>query len=83
MDEVALSRALSDGIVSGAGLDVFENEPLPGNSPIRAISDRCTFSAHIGSSTREAIARINQMTTDIAFDVLGLRAAKFSKNRIV
>jgi D-2-hydroxyacid dehydrogenase (NADP+) len=34
IDEKALVRHLQDGSIAGAGLDVFEEEPLPGSSPL-------------------------------------------------
>lgn len=82
IDERALADAFADGRVAGAGLDVFEEEPLPADAPLRAHADKCTFSTHNGSNTREAVERINQMTTDIAFDVLGLRPTRFEKSRV-
>lgn len=82
IDETALADALASGKVAAAGLDVFENEPLSMTSPIRRFK-QCVFSSHNGSNTIEAVARINQMTTDILFDVLGVkRLTAFKANRV-
>lgn len=82
VDEAALIRALAQGTIAGVGLDVFEYEPLPLTSRLRAF-ENCVFSTHNGSNTREAVQRINQMTTDILFDVLGIKPlAEFKPNRV-
>lgn len=82
IDEAALVAALENGQVAAAGLDVFEIEPLPASSPLRRF-EQCVFTAHAGSSTQEAIARINQMTSDILFHVLGLKPdLGFAPNRV-
>src|SRR5262249_51918534 len=36
IDTVALAQALQAGVIAGAGLDVFEQEPLPADHPLRA-----------------------------------------------
>ena len=38
-DETAIYEALSSGQISGAGIDVFEVEPLPENSPLRKLKN--------------------------------------------
>jgi len=82
IDETALVDALESGKVAAAGLDVFEVEPLPTDSPLRRFKS-CVFSSHNGSNTNEAVARINQMTTDILFDVLGVKSLSgFTPNRV-
>ncbi|HYH62206.1 MAG TPA: phosphoglycerate dehydrogenase [Solirubrobacterales bacterium] len=83
VDQAALHRALESGKVAGAGLDVFEEEPLPPTDPLRDFSDRCVFTTHSGSNTKEAVARINRMTIDILLDVLELKPAQgFQPNRV-
>ena len=81
IDESALCRALESGKVAGAGLDVFEVEPLPKESGLREF-DTVVFSTHNGSNTIEAVARVNAMTTDILLHVLGLKELDFTPNRV-
>ena len=49
VDEEALITILKEKRISGAGLDVFENEPLPKDSPLRAL-DNVVLVPHIGSA---------------------------------
>jgi D-3-phosphoglycerate dehydrogenase len=53
VDEAALAQALRDGQVAGAALDVFEIEPLPADSPLRA-APNVVLTPHLGASTVEA-----------------------------
>ncbi len=52
VDEEALLEALNSGKVTGAGLDVFENEPTPLKSLLE--HPRVSLSPHIGAATLEA-----------------------------
>jgi gluconate 2-dehydrogenase len=52
VDEAALIDALRDGTIHGAGLDVFETEPLPADSPLLAMPNVVAL-PHIGSATHE------------------------------
>src|SRR6266446_2179799 len=53
IDELALAKALHDGHVAGAALDVFEIEPLPNDSPLRS-TPNLILTPHLGASTAEA-----------------------------
>jgi glyoxylate reductase len=61
IDENALARALKENWIAGAALDVYENEPLPADSPLRdpAIADRCRLMPHFASA-----ARITRLSPD-------------------
>ena len=52
VDEAALIDALRAGTILGAGLDVFETEPLPAGSPLLALPNVVAL-PHIGSATHE------------------------------
>jgi len=52
VDEAALVTALQNRTIYGAGLDVFETEPLPTDSPLCAL-DNVVLAPHIGSATEE------------------------------
>lgn len=70
IDEAALIRALADGRVHSAALDVFEIEPLPAASPLRD-HPRCIFGSHNASNTEDAVRRVSVRATDLLFEALG------------
>ncbi|MCX7664964.1 MAG: phosphoglycerate dehydrogenase [Gemmataceae bacterium] len=53
VNEPALIAALESGHLAGAGLDVFEKEPLPSDSPLLK-APRIVLTPHLGASTVEA-----------------------------
>lgn len=53
VDEGALVRALEDGHLGGAALDVYEQEPLPADHPLRRLPN-VVLTPHLGASTEEA-----------------------------
>ena len=53
IEESALIDALNSGKVAAAGLDVYEDEPPPEDSPLRQI-ENLVLTPHLGASTQEA-----------------------------
>lgn len=52
VDEEAVVEALREKIIHAAGLDVFVQEPLPGDHPLTSL-DNVVLAPHIGSATHE------------------------------
>jgi phosphoglycerate dehydrogenase-like enzyme len=55
VDEKALYAAMRDGHLLGAGIDVFEEEPLPAGNPLASLPN-VILSPHLAGSTRDALA---------------------------
>ena len=55
VDEVALVEALEKGSIAGAGLDVFDEEPLPLDHPLRRL-ENTVITPHMGYVTAETYA---------------------------
>ncbi|MEM0211380.1 MAG: glyoxylate reductase [Candidatus Methanomethylicia archaeon] len=53
IDTNALVKALREGWIAGAGIEVFEEEPLPPNHPLTSFKN-VILTPHIGSATYEA-----------------------------
>jgi phosphoglycerate dehydrogenase-like enzyme len=51
VSEKALAEALAKGRIRGAAIDAFEEEPLPADSPLRALGDKVLLSPHSASYT--------------------------------
>ncbi|WP_321507966.1 phosphoglycerate dehydrogenase [uncultured Methanoregula sp.] len=72
IDEAALAEGFRTGIVAGAALDVFEEEPLPGNSPLRQF-ENCILGAHNSSNTFDAVMRTNELAINNLLNGLGVK----------
>lgn len=62
VDESALVDALDRGLLSGAGLDVFDEEPLAAGSPL--LRADVTLTPHCGGQTVEAMRRVGLQAAD-------------------
>lgn len=63
VDEEALIEALREGRIRGAGLDVFEEEPLPAASPFWGLENAC-ITPHIGGTSPGFWARETELILD-------------------
>jgi phosphoglycerate dehydrogenase-like enzyme len=70
VDEDALVRALRDGRIAGAGLDVFEREPIDAAHPLLAF-ESVVATPHVGGVTRESYEGIARA---IAANVTAVKA---------
>lgn len=73
VDEPALVEALRERRIAGAALDVFEEEPLPPDSPLRDL-DNCLLAPHNANSSPRAWRGVHENTIRNLLD--GLHAAR-------
>jgi D-3-phosphoglycerate dehydrogenase len=71
IDEAALADALREGKIGGAALDVFANEPLEADSPLRSVVGKgLVLTPHLGASTAEAQVNVAIDVAEQIRDVL-------------
>ncbi len=69
VDNKALVKALQGGWIAGAGLDVYEEEPLPKDHPLTKL-DNVVLTPHIGASTVEAQMRAGVQVAEQIVEIL-------------
>ncbi len=79
VDLSALAVALEAGTLAGAALDVYPDEPLPADAPIRR-APRTLLTPHIAGSTTEAQTNVALDVVRQVLDVLAGRPARFAVN---
>lgn len=65
-----LAAALGNGIIAAAALDVFQTEPLPATSPLRA-APNCLLTPHAAWYSEAAIGRLQGLVADDLAAALG------------
>jgi D-3-phosphoglycerate dehydrogenase len=69
VDEEALIQFLREKRIAGAGLDVFAQEPLEKNNPLKEL-DNVILTPHTAALTKECVIRLAVEATQAAIDVL-------------
>lgn len=66
VDEAALAKAVDDGVIAGAGLDVFVTEPIPEDHPYLKMQhpERMSLAPHVAWAGVEARTRLVSMIAD-------------------
>jgi D-3-phosphoglycerate dehydrogenase len=69
VDEMALAQALQEGQIAGAGLDVFEKEPIEKDNPLLKL-DNVVLTPHYAVHTSTAMMRLRKSVAQEAARVL-------------
>ena len=78
LDEAAVADALRHGHLGGAGVDVFETEPMVGSPLLDA--PNTVLTPHLGASTAEAQVLVSEEVAAQILDVLDGRSARYAVN---
>ena len=79
VNENDLNLALNDGLIYGAGLDVFSKEPPDENNPLLK-NDKVFLSPHTSAFTEECMQRMGKETIQNIIDFFD---NKLDKSKIV
>lgn len=80
VDEAALAEALRSGTIAGAGLDVFENEPLLPHNPLM-LMENVVATPHCAGNTADARLRTQTDCVANIMDYYSGKAPRFALNR--
>lgn len=80
VNEAALIAALQSDQIAGAGLDVYEVEPLSPDSPLTRM-ENVVITPHMSSHTEEALLAMSMVTKDIVAVLKG-QSPQFAVNRV-
>lgn len=78
VDTMALARALEEGRIGGAGLDVFESEPLPDDHPLRR-SPNTILTSHMAWYSEQSVPRLQRLAAE---EVAGFMTGESPRNPV-
>jgi len=79
VDEKALIQALQEGLIAGAGLDVFDPEPPEKENPLFTL-DNVVLTPHLASFTEQGRRRMGLMVAEDVLSVLQGNKPKYIAN---
>lgn len=79
IDEHALARAVEEGRVAGAAIDVFSSEPPKDDNPLLN-NDKIIVTPHLGASTQEAQEEVAREVAEQIIAVLNDQPARYTVN---
>lgn len=82
VDQPALEAALAEGVIAGAGLDVFEEEPIPAGSRLRAF-ENVLLTPHQANSSPRAARAVHRRTMASLMELLESTPARTPALRAV
>lgn len=82
INECALAKALADGYIAGAAIDVFVDEPNITECPLYKVSENLIMVPHLGASTIEAQVKVAKDVAEQAVEVLQGGKPKTPVNKI-
>jgi D-3-phosphoglycerate dehydrogenase len=80
VDEQALLELLQTGKIAGAGLDVFEQEPLPLEHPLMKL-DNVILSPHTAALSQECVIKVAVEAAQAVVDALAGREPRYVYNK--
>jgi D-3-phosphoglycerate dehydrogenase / 2-oxoglutarate reductase len=82
VDPAGLLRALNEGLIAGAGLDVFEPEPPPANDPL-VLHPRVIATPHAAFNSRESLEELRTTAANQMVELLSGEIPEFVVNPAV
>ncbi|HET6319056.1 MAG TPA: C-terminal binding protein [Chloroflexota bacterium] len=79
VDTAALARALREGWIVGAGLDVLPQEPVAADDPLLGL-DNVVLTPHVAFYSEESLGELRRRATQSVIDVLAGRAPEHLAN---
>lgn len=81
VNEADLIKALEEGLILGAGLDVFDKEPIDDTNPMFKM-DQVVMTAHTAATTRQAVVRCCSTAAQGIVEVMNGKPITFPGNKI-
>ena len=69
VDEAAMIKALEEGQIAGAGLDVLVEEPMPADHPLMKLNN-VVVTPHMAAQTQETVSKLVTMAAEGTLAVL-------------